>query len=184
MEGKRVKDLMLSLSEYAIIHEEASVKEALVALSKAQMGLTYDRHHHRAVLVLDASGKVVGKLSHWAILASLEPELFSEADDEVLQRSNLSLDFIQSLKGSYRGLAGNLEVMCKKAARVKVRDAMVQVRESIDRDAPLTEAICMMALGRWQSLLVTEKGEVVGILRLADVFEEVADLIRGEEGAD
>ncbi len=32
---------------------------------------------------------------------------------------------------------------------------------------------------RAQSLLVTRGGEVVGILRLSDVFEEVADMIRG-----
>lgn len=182
MESRKVKDLMLALDEYATVASDATIREAVAALSKAQLGLTYNRHHHRAVLVLDRDGRVVGKLTHWAILHSLEPRFFGQADREALSRSNLSQEFIQSLEQRFSALRRDLASACREAARVLVRDAMVPVRESIDEEAELTEAIRMMVLGHWQSILVTRQGDVAGILRLSDVVEEVADLIRETDG--
>ena len=180
---RKVKELMLALDDYATVPSGATIREALVALSKAQMGLTYDRHHHRAVLVLDAEGRVVGKLTYWSILRSLEPALFREVDREALSRSNLSPEFIQSLERRSSGLRRDLAATCREAARVRVEDAMVPVQESIDEEAELAEALHLMVLGHWQSMLVTRGGEVVGIVRLSDVFEEVADMIRGTANA-
>lgn len=179
---KTVRELMLSLAEYATISAEATVKEALVALSKAQMGLTYDRHHHRAVLALDEHGDVVGKLTYWSILRALEPRFFGAQDEEMLARSGLNPDFIDEVLARSERVYKRrpaLRALCAEAGRVMVRDAMVPVTESIDESAPLTDAIRMLVLGHWQSVLVRRAGRVVGILRLADVFEEVADLIRG-----
>ena len=48
-----VGEVMLLLEEYATVAADATVEDALIALDKAQLGLTYDRHHHRAVLVLE-----------------------------------------------------------------------------------------------------------------------------------
>ena len=90
MDESRVSDLMLPIEENARISGEATIQEALVALSKAQLGLTQDRHHLRAILVLDATGNVVGKLSHWDILRSLEPRLIGEQDRESLLRAGIS----------------------------------------------------------------------------------------------
>lgn len=177
-EEPRVRDLMLLLSEYSTVSSEATLGDALVALSKAQMGLTYDRHHHRAILALDGEGKVVGKLSYWAILRSLEPKLLSDRELRALNRAGLSADFIDSLRETVHFFKGSLKRMCVNAARVKVKDAMVPAGEGIDEHAPLTEAIHRMVLEHSQSVLVTRKDEVIGVLRLSDVFEEVADAIR------
>jgi CBS domain-containing protein len=49
--------------------------------------------------------------------------------------------------------------------------------EMIEPDAPLGEAIHQLVLGHHQSLLVIEDQRVVGILRLADVFQAVADAL-------
>ena len=47
----------------------------------------------------------------------------------------------------------------------------------IEIDAALGEAVHQLVIGYHQSLLVTEAGRIVGILRLADVFQEVADAV-------
>ncbi|MCU0690640.1 MAG: CBS domain-containing protein, partial [Polyangiaceae bacterium] len=176
-DAKTVKDLMLSIEDYATVSEHSTIRDALAALSKSQLGLTYDRHHHRAVLVLDKEGRVIGKLTHWAILRSLQPKAFNDEDYEALSRSGLSQDFIQSV-GRLVPFHGSLTRMCQRATQVKVRDAMVPARESIDEQAPLVEAINQMVLLHMQSMLVTRDGRVVGILRMSDVFEEIADMIR------
>ncbi len=182
MESRAVRDLMLSLDEYATVDADCTLREALVALDKAQLGLTYDRHHHRAVLVLDRRRDVIGKLTHWAILRSLEPELLGRAEVETLQRAGLRPSLIDSIRRDVAPFRGNLARMSREAGRVRVRDAMVAMGESIDGDASLGEAIRQMVLQHAQSLLVTRQGTVVGILRLSDVFEEVAERIRDDAG--
>ncbi|MBI4700616.1 MAG: CBS domain-containing protein [Deltaproteobacteria bacterium] len=183
MEDKLARDVMLPLQEYATVRSGHTILEALVALDRAQLGLTYDRHHHRAVLVLGEDGEVVGKLTHWAILRSLDPSLLGKDDLASLSRTGLSEGFIDSLRRRVSTYRGGLGRMCRAAARIRVEDAMVPMRESIDEAAPLIEAIELMVLGHMQSLLVTAAGKVTGILRLSDVFEEIADLIRTSEGA-
>jgi CBS domain-containing protein len=174
---KTVRDLMLPLAEYAAVPAEASLREALLSLQRAQAGVE-GRHRHRAVLVMDANGRVIGKVTHWSFLKSLEPKLLQEGDIAALHRAGLSPEFIQ---GMVRGLpepVDSLAGLCRMAARIRAKDAMVPVRESIEEGAPLTEAIRYLVLTHAQSTLVTRDGEVVGILRLTDVFDEMAGRVR------
>ena len=53
METKTVKDLMLPLEEYAVVHEDATLREAMMALDQAQNRVHAGRQPHRAVLVAD-----------------------------------------------------------------------------------------------------------------------------------
>ncbi len=178
MEEKRVRDLMLLLNEYATIQADSSLKEALESLSQAQLCLEDGRHQHRAVLVLNEDGEVVGKLSHWAVLRSLEPKLLKTDDIASLARAGLTDEFIQSMQQSYSVFTSSLEQMCRTAANIRAKDAMVSVGESIDWDAPLTDAIRLLVTKHVQSIPVTRGNQVVGILRLSDVFEEVATIIK------
>ncbi len=178
MEETRVRDVMLLLDEYATVSSRATIQEALLALSKAQLGLTYDRHHHRAILVLDDAGRVVGKLTHMAVLISLGGTSLGTDDIESLRRVNLSDEFIDSVIGGSRPARPALSRLCEQAARIRVSDAMVLVNATIDEEASLSEAVSEMVEAGAESMIVTRNHEVVGVLRLSDVFEEVADLIR------
>ena len=53
--------------------------------------------------------------------------------------------------------------------------------EVIEATATLDQAAHQIVMGHHQSLLVTEKGKVVGILRLSDLFAEVAERIKACE---
>lgn len=179
MKEKRVRDLMLALDEYATIGADKTLREALEALealSQAQL-VIQDRHHHRAVLVLDKDGKVLGKLSHWAILRALEPKFLKTDDMASLSRAGLTEEFIASMQQGFSLFTGSLEQLCRYAAQIKAKDAMVPVGESIDENASLTDAIRMLTMKHVQSMLVTRGKQVVGILRLSDVFQEVAETI-------
>lgn len=181
MEQKKTRDLMLSLDEYATIHGDKTIREAVSVLGKAHQDSIPDRHFYRALLVLDDAGNVVGKLSHWAILRSLEPKFLKYKDEASLARAGLTEEFIQSLKETFSLFVGGLEQMCRAAGTIKVKDAMVPIGESIDEDALLTEAIHKMVLKHALSIPVTRHSEVVGILRQSDVFEEVANIIASSD---
>jgi len=178
MEEKSVKDLMLSLAEYATVPAGATIREAMEELARAQRGLAAGRPQHRAVLVLDEGGHVIGKLSQWAILRRIQPG-FLRADDLVsLSRAGLTQEFIETLTERFSNLSLGLPALCASAGRIRARDAMVPIEVSIDEDASLTAAIHELVVSHAQSMLVTRGGEVVGILRMSDVFEEVAAAIR------
>ena len=53
--------------------------------------------------------------------------------------------------------------------------------EYIRDDATLEEAVHMLVMGGHHSLLVTKNGEIVGILRLTDVFVAIFDIMKSCE---
>ena len=65
--------------------------------------------------------------------------------------------------------------MCVRAGDLKVKEFMNSLTEGeyVEADEALCEAIHMLVMGHHQSLLVTRDGEILGILRLSDVFKEV-----------
>ena len=82
-----VRELMVPLEDYATVPREATLRDAVLALEKAQMNLDPNRHKHRAILVLDEGGKVVSKITMKNILVALEPNYGKVEGMGVLERS-------------------------------------------------------------------------------------------------
>jgi CBS domain-containing protein len=176
-----VKELMVPLEAYATVPQEATLREAVLALEKAQMTLDPSRHKHRAILVLDDSGKVVSKITMKNILVALEPNYGKMEGMEVLERSGFSPDMIKDMLKNSALWAEPLQFFCERAAELKVSD-FIQVPsegEYIDENATLAEATHQLIVYPYLSLLVTSSDEVVGILRLSDVFTKICDIIKG-----
>ena len=176
MKDYKIKDLMVSLSEYATVSEEATLYEAVVALENAQQNFRQDRYPHRAVLVYDNNKKIVGKLGQLDVLKALEPKYFEMQDRHGMSGLGFSKQFMKSIMETYRLLDGAMENICRKAGETKVGKIMVKPTEGeyVDVDASLNEAIHLLVLGQHQSLLVTDqKGDIIGILRLTDIFSTV-----------
>ena len=174
-----VKDLMVPLEEYATVSKDATIYEAVTSLLEAQARYNRDKYRHRAVLVLDENKKVVGKLSQFDLIRSLEPKYGEIGNFDRLSHWGLSVEFIRSMV-SHHGLWRNtLEHMCQAAAAVTVERMMYSLHEeeTVSADDPLEEAMHILVMGQHQSLLVTEGDKVVGILRLSDVFQKVCELI-------
>lgn len=178
METKRVRDLMLTLNDYATVSQDASLVEALRALEQAQVRLPPERQPHRAVLIVDDEGRVVGKIGQLGFLKALEPKYSHLGDLHTLSRAGLSTDFLNSMMENLRLWSDSMSEVCRRARLIRVKDAMTPVAESIDEDAPITEAIHTIVVRQTLSILVTRGEAVVGILRLSDLFTEVAESVR------
>lgn len=180
MKSYKIKDLMVPLSEYATISEGATILDAVVALEKAQEEFDATRYRHRAILVLDDGGKVIGKLSQLDLLRSLEPKYEEMKDSRGLAKLGFSKTFMLSLLETYKMFDKPMEALCRKAAQQKVNQYMHTPSEGefIDERAALDAAIHLLVMGHHQSLLVTRDGEIVGILRLTDVFGAVFHTMR------
>jgi len=176
-----VKELMVPLEAYATVALKATLREAILALEKAQMSLDPSRHKHRAILVLDEDGKVVSKITMKNILLALEPNYGKVEGMGVLERSGFSPDLIKDMLETNALWAEPLQFFGERAARLKVSDFIHAPAEDeyIDENATLGEATHQLIVQPILSLLVTSGGEVVGILRLSDVFTKICDIIRG-----
>ncbi|MEJ5376416.1 MAG: CBS domain-containing protein [bacterium] len=179
-EELKVKDLMVPLGEYATVSEDATLYEAVLALEEAQKRFDVSRDRHRAILVLNKEGKVVGKLSQHDVIRGLEPSYDRMGDFRGSSRMGFSPEFIRSLLKNYALWEKPLREICRKAAEIRVKDIYYTPTkgEYVREDDTLNTAIHQLIVGHHQSLLVTRGQEVVGILRLSDVFREVCKMIK------
>ena len=177
MKSYKVNELMVPLSEYATVSEDANLYEAVLALEKAQEKFEdkHTRYRHRAILILDKDQNVVGKLSQLDVLKALEPKYQDMIEGKGSHRFGFSKQFMQSMLQQYHLFANPLEDICRKAGEKNVKEFMYTPSEGeyVEQNASLDQAIHQLVMGHHQSLLVTGGKKIVGVLRLTDVFAAV-----------
>ena len=167
------KDLMVPITEYATVSIDATLSETVLALEKAQEEFTNNRYSHRAVLVMNKEGRVVGKLSQLDFLRALEGEddRFDDLND--VAKFGFSTSAVACHQEvNYKATHTPREDMLQTAANLKVADCMHTLSrgEYVDEDTSLETAIHQLITEKHLSLLVTKGKDIVGILRLSDVF--------------
>lgn len=187
MNEKTVKDLMVPLAEYATVSQDATLKEAVEALENAQKKYDSSEDRHRAVLVYNESKYIVGKVSQLDVLRALEPKYNQMGESGSLSRFGLSrfgfsTKFMKSLIDQYNLWEKPLDQICQGAENLKVKVFMYTptAGEFVNQNATLGEAIHQLVLGHHQSLLVTDRKNIVGILRLTDVFNEICNNVKSK----
>jgi hypothetical protein len=176
MEHFLVKDLMVPLSEYATVEIGTSLFAAYRALEKAHEEYTVSKYKHRAVLVLDKSGNVVGKISELRALEAIEPDLDFMEDIEKFKMLKFSEDYIVRLRDVYRAGGQIISKESLMTAGSKKVEEFMQAHtagEYVMEDSDLDTAIHKLVSGRHLSLLVSREEKIVGVLRLSDVFAAV-----------
>lgn len=175
MKEYTVKDLMVPLSEYATVSDDATLYQAVQSLEKAQQNYDRSRYLHRAILVLDKNQRVVGKISQLDVLKALEPKYNDMLKGDGMHRFGFSNNFMKSILKDYHLFESPMKDICQKAGQANVKFFMSKPSEGeyVQANATLDIAIHQFVLGHHQSLLVTEQSEIIGILRLSDVFSKV-----------
>ncbi len=170
----KVRELMLPLGEYTVVPEEAKLEEVFLALEGAFAGSgktdpTATRDF--AVLVLDGSGRVVGRLTVWDALQGLEPQARRRVDSLAMPEG-------------YDAWDRPLQQLASKARNLRAKDIVATLHkdEYIDQEADLDEALRRLVDNRYLSLIATRGRESVGILRVVDVFRHVCEQLRAKPG--
>jgi len=171
---------MVPLKDYATVPGGATLREAVIALEKAQLAFGPSKYRHRAILVLDESGNVLGKLTMKDILTALEPNYGNLKSMGALSRSEYSPDLIESMLEDNVFWLEPLQFACERATQLIVSDFVGPAKdgEFVDENATLGEAAHQLIVYPHNSLLVTRDKKIVGILRLSDVFSTICDKIK------
>ena len=174
-----IKDLMVPISEYATVHDDATLHEAVISLHKAQQEYDASKTQHRAILVCDKANKVIGKINHMDIIKSLEPKYDSIEGTHPFSQFGFSKTFLNSLINQHLLWDEPFNDICRKGRSLKVKDIMYKITmgEFVKLDSTLNEAVHLFILGRHQGLLVKDGKNIVGILRLTDVYDEIASMM-------
>jgi CBS domain-containing protein len=166
---------MVPLSAYATVSEDATLTDAVAALKQSQEDFDKAKYRHRAVLVLGKDRQISGKVNLHAILKALEPKFEDMFSDTGSMHVGFTRKYQKTIFESIKLWQDPMDQICKKAARVQVKNFMGTPTEGemIEPEASLGEAVHQLVLGQYQSLLVVEDKQAVGVLRLTDVAEAV-----------
>ena len=183
MKNYIVKDLMVPISEYATVPEEATLYESVLALEKAQEQYQHSLYSHRAVLILDKRNRVIGKLSQMDFLCALEPRDANLDQIRNFKRFGFTRKAVALAQESYLKSSPPILDVYSTAAKLKVTDLMQRPTEGeyVDENTSLDMALHQLTAGSNLSLLVTRGTDIVGVLRLADVFAAVFHAMKESE---
>ena len=178
-----VKDLMVPISEYATVSEQATLYESVLALEKAQEQYQQSRYAHRAILILDKNKRVVGRLSQMDFLCALEPR---DANLDQIRKFNqfgFSRKAVALQQEEYLKNSPPILDVYSAAAKMNVTDLMQRLTEGeyVDENTSVDKALHQLTAGSNLSLLVTRGDDIVGVLRLADVFAAVFHAMKDSE---
>jgi len=177
MSNKRVKCLMLPFRDYAVVADTATILDAIRILRQRTIELAPGHQPPRAILVADASSQVIGQVEYLDILKALEPKYNLMGNLDTLSKAGLSNEIMDTLAANLNLLQGDLEESVQRIRGVSIRTIMHPLTESIDEEATLSEAIHRFVLCQTNRVLVTRNKDAIGVLRLADLFDIIAEKI-------
>ncbi|MFV0421940.1 CBS domain-containing protein [Oleidesulfovibrio sp.] len=170
METPKVRDIMIPVSEYVVIEERGSLTDAFVALEDFCRDKCKAKPHRDVLVTRD--GKVVAKLTMLDVLKALEPR-YEHVQTERFQGRTLTAELVDKLIREYGLWADPTAALCRKAGNCSIADVMhlPEAAEFVDEDDTVEHALHRYILGVHQPLLVQKDGDVIGVLRLGDVFD-------------
>ena len=179
MKSRQVKEIMVPISDYATIHESASMAEAIQSIESESKRYGDSPYRHHSLVVIDENNHVVGRLSQVDIMRAMEPRYCKMGNEHWVSRSVLSKEVLVTLRESFKLWEQPLETMCRELSNLKVKDFVQEPTEGefVKEDDTFNIACHRIIMGRHHSLLVTRNKEIVGILRSTDLFNNLYDLM-------
>ena len=169
--AKKVRDLMVEITEYPHIPYWLSVREAIFLIRS-----TYDEKSglgiHRMVLVFDEKYQLLGVLTLEKLLIGIEPKFLRKNEKSPYQGLG---------DGDYAGLSALLEGTfaegCKEEAKKPVSEIMMPIKAKVDVNDSIPKAAFIMIQADVSLIPVMEGKIVRGVLRMSDVFNELTKIV-------
>jgi predicted transcriptional regulator len=154
MDKKKIKDLVIPLTEYPHMPYWATLREAI-----AQLNVAFETGHH-TVLVFDEAYKLVGMLLQKDILKGLAPK-FAEYYDEGVPVLWDSL----------------LESGAEKRLARPIKDFMSEAKVTVSADDSILKVSHVMLHEGVYLLPVMEGDKLIGVVRMGDIFQQITSAL-------
>ena len=151
---KKVKDLIIPISEYPHMPYWGTLREAIV-----QLNVAYETGHH-TVLVFDEAYKLMGMLFQKDILKGLEPKFAQHYEEGV----PIAWDDILKSGGQQR-------------LERPIKEFMSEVKEKIHAEDSVLKASHIMCQKDVYLLPVMEGDKLIGVVGMSDLFHEITNFL-------
>ena len=176
-----VRELMVTAAKCGCIHQDVTIREAILLLERRHDGPRAggEALEYGDLLVLNNDNLVVGKLSPTEIVINMDPIFQNQEGLEPIAHTataGLTPALLKSLTQDMPSRCESFEQICQNVLNLTVKDCMSppNSNECVLGSETLEGAIHKFATGNHQSLMVTSGERIVGILRLSDVFQQLA----------
>jgi len=174
MRIKQVKEIMVPMETYPHIPYWFTLRQAIVEMEPAVLDSNANKSLPRlSLLVFDEKYQLLGVVRRRDLMRGLDPEALQSA----------SLDFHKKLphpeqdSSSQKPFFDRLMKTIQERAESLVSDVMLPVKATVDQEDSLIHVVYEMVENDLSFVSVLEGKEVVGIVRIEDVFREVAKLV-------
>ena len=168
-----VKELMIPIGNYVTVKKEDHLVDVLAAIENKRKG--EQGHAHRDAIVVDKTGRFVGKVTMIDIFRAIEPNY--RKLNKAGQEQTLSSNFVRKAVRELNLWLEPVEDVCARGGGVTVADAMhvPEKSEYIREEDTLEKALSLYVMGVHQPLIVKNGGTVTGVVRFGDIFEVVRE---------
>lgn len=164
---KTVRDLMIPLEDYPHIPYWFTLRQAMAIIREATIKFE-GAFEPRAVLVFDEKYQLMGMLTLRDIITGLEPRFLQETSFVKMDPS------LAILMGDLFG--PNM----RKASQRPVSEVMSPIQATVSGDSPIVKALYLMIKENVGLIPVIQDDKVAGMVRLSDLFAEVAKVVLGD----
>jgi CBS domain-containing protein len=166
MNNKKARELMVPISEYPHIRENATIKDAFYILRKNfEEGRGY-----RSILVVNDKEQLKGVIGLSDLIRAVEPGFLK-----------IKSDAYQGLSPEYPALTVIWQEMfsekCRENAGKPVKEVMAPVHATVSLEDFIAKVAYLLVMTKSRILPVLDKEKVIGVVRLVDVFNEIADVV-------
>ncbi|MFH1117982.1 MAG: CBS domain-containing protein [Pseudomonadota bacterium] len=176
MLAKKVRDVMVPLTDYAVVSKDKPLKEAVAVLKRVYCEVesgACTEAGHRAVLILGANDELLGVMDFRSLLSVLIPEIAGSLTER-LRSLGVSIAFAEAGAQDLDEARSSFRARVLKNAETLVEDVMLKPKGVIQAEDDLLTALKLMHRNRIVVLPVYEDGKLVGVLRDSDLFLCVA----------
>jgi len=172
---------MVPLERYSVVGPEDTLRTAVLSLRRSycqmETGMCTEAGP-RTVFVVNRNGELMGIVDFRKILAVLIPEVAGGLSSK-LEALGVSLTFAEYGYDSPHKVIDGFESRVRRNSEVKIKDIMLKSRGSIQADADLVEALKLIFRNKITKLPVYDGEKLIGVVRDADLFMAVADVLVG-----
>ena len=165
---KKVKDLMIPLEDYPHIPYWFTLRQAMAVVREATVKFE-GAFEPRAVLVFDEKYQLMGILTLRDMIKGLEPNFLQETS-------------LVKMDPNLTALTGDLSGPTMRAASQRpVSEVMSPITVTVDGSAPIPKALYQMIQENVGLMPVMQAGKVAGMIRLSDLYNEIAQMVLGDQ---
>jgi len=177
LEKLRIGDIMIPIDDYPRIGPQTTLREAMLALERAQLEVDGRKSLPRVLLVMDAAGKLLGTVRRRDIMRGLEPRhLVAQPLNYRKKLFDVSVDPNLAELSHDKTVNG-----IREQAGRQVREVMRPIEVAIETRDHIIKGIYEMVGYGLTLLPVLEAGRVVGVVRSVELFRELSYIVLGED---